>query len=542
MAFWDFLAKLLGAPRPPVPSPPTPPSFAASPPRVEATPVVTVTSPTLSAEAAPPPVAPEPELPPGSKPGDFLPISRNDLLKQGEDVRRTSGWMWFGRRDIIPPVSDPRTLLIDRGMLTQGFLTADELAEMHAVGDEWRQYADRLGHIQVKAGQAGDAAVEADRAARAAAKVRKKEEAAERDRKRAEAVVRRKATDIIFVGKGVSARLNDRASDAGKLAAAGLPVLHAPADLAAALGLTIPRLRWLCYHTEAATRIHYVQFEVPKRSGGTRVLSAPHTSLAAAQEWVLANVLAKLPVEDAAHGFVPGRSTVTNARPHAGKDVVVNVDLEQFFPSIGFARVRHLFQRVGYSGAVATLLALLCTECPRRRVVYDGTPYFVATGPRGLPQGACTSPAVSNQIARKLDRRFAALAARMGLTYTRYADDLTFSAGPGHREKVGYLLARVRHIAEDEGFCVNPKKTRVQRPESRQVVTGLVVNATPAVPKAVVKRLRAILHHARTEGLDAQNRDNHPNFRGWVEGMIAYIAMTKPDVAAKLRADFDALR
>jgi retron-type reverse transcriptase len=482
------------------------------------------------------------EPPPGApKPGDFLPIGRDELLKQGEEARRTGGWMWFGRRDLIPPTSDPRTLLIDRGMLTQGFLTADELAEMHRVADEWDRHANRVRHIEVKAGQSAETAVEADRAARAELKARKKAEAAERKRLRSEGVAHRKATDIIFVGKGVSARMNDRTSDADKLTAAGLPVLHTPADLATALGLTIGRLRWLCFHSEAATRIHYVQFEVPKRSGGTRTLSAPHQTLAAAQQWVLAAILSGLPTEEPAHGFVPGRSTLTNARPHARKDVVVNLDLEGFFPSIGFARVRHVFLRLGYSGAVATLLALLCTECPRRKVVYAGTPYYVATGPRGLPQGACTSPALSNQVARRLDRRLDGLARKLGLAYTRYADDLTFSAGPGFRDKVGWLIARVRHLAQDEGFSVHPKKTRVKRPESRQTVTGLVVNAAPAVPRDVVRRVRAILHRARTEGLAAQNRDGHPNFRGWVEGMIAYIAMARPDAGARLRAELERL-
>jgi retron-type reverse transcriptase len=203
--------------------------------------------------------------------------------------------------------------------------------------------------------------------------------------------------------------------------------------------------------------------------------------------------------------------------------------------------VRHLFRLIGYSGAVATLLALLCTECPRRRVIYAGTPYFVATGPRGLPQGACTSPALSNQIGRKLDRRLAGLARKLGLTYTRYADDLTFSAPPGFRDRIGYLIARVRHIAADEKFTVNAKKTRVLRPESRQMVTGLVVNSAPAVPRHLVRRLRAILHRAKSEGIAAQNRIGHPNFRGWVEGMIAYIAMARPDVGNKLRAALDQL-
>jgi retron-type reverse transcriptase len=463
------------------------------------------------------------------------------LLTQGQEVRRTTGWMFFGRRDLIPPADDPRTRLIDRGMLTQGILTTEELAELHRVGDEHAKYADRLGHIERVAGRTADQVVEADRAAHAVVKAAKKAAATERRRQRAEGVAHRKATDMIFAGKGVSARLNDRASDVARLEAAGLPVLSTPAELAAALGLTVSRLRWLCFHTEAATRIHYVQFEVPKKAGGTRTLSAPHATLAAAQRWVLDHVLSRLPTEAPAHGFVPGRSTVTNAAPHAGRDVVVNVDLRDFFPGVSFARVRHLFARAGYSGAVATLLALLCTECPRKRVTYAGTVYYVATGPRGLPQGACTSPAISNQIARRLDRRLSGLCARLGFIYTRYADDLTFSAPPGHRERVGGLLAKVRQIAAAEGFALHPKKTRVQRPERRQEVTGLVVNAAPAVPRAVRRRLRAILHRARAEGLAAQNREGHPHFEGWVRGMIAYVAMTDPAAGARLRAELAAV-
>ena len=439
--------------------------------------------------------------------------------------------MFFGRRDLIPPTLDPRTLLIDRGMVTQGFITPDQLAEMHRIGDEHAKYANRLQQINFEAGKTAEQAVEADRAARAAVKAQKKAESAARKQKRAEVIAVRKATDIRFVGQGVSALLNDRVSDITKLTAAGLPVLSTPAELASALALTISHLRWLCHHTDAATRIHYVQFEIPKKSGGTRTLSAPHAKLSAAQEWIHTNILAKLPTEDSAHGFVPGRSTVTNALPHIAKDVVINVDLEAFFPSIRFGRVRAFFRRLGYSGAVATLLALLCTECPRKKVVYDKITYYVATGPRGLPQGACTSPAISNQIARKLDRRLSALMTTLGFAYTRYADDLTFSAAVGHRAKVGYLLARVRHICADEGFQLNPKKTRVQRPETRQSVTGLVVNVAPAVPRHLVRKVRAILHRARTEGLEAQNREQHPNFRSWLEGMIAYVAMVKPSLA-----------
>src|SRR4029077_10406034 len=120
-------------------------------------------------------------------------------------------------------------------------------------------------------------------------------------------------------------------------------------------------------------------------------------------------------------------SVVSNAQAHTRRALVVNLDLENFFPSIAFPRVRSVFQRRGYSPAVATILALLGTECPRRLVQYDGKRYWVATGPRGLPQGACTSPALSNQVARRLDKRLGGLANKLGLAYTRYADDLTFS-------------------------------------------------------------------------------------------------------------------
>jgi RNA-directed DNA polymerase len=291
---------------------------------------------------------------------------------------------------------------------------------------------------------------------------------------------------------------------------------------------------------------------VPKKSGGERTLSAPHKSLAAAQQWIFDNIVTKLPTEPAAHGFISGRSILTNATPHVGQAVVINADLENFFPTITFCRVRSVFHRLGYSGAVATILALLCTECPRRTARFDNKNYHVATGPRGLPQGACTSPGLSNQVARRLDRRLTGLAKRLGLTYTRYADDLTFSgplplpvaskpteasAEPAakKRQGIGYLMARLRHIAEDEGFRIKETKSRVLPRSAAQMVTGVVVNVKPSIRRAEIRRLRAMLHRARTEGLETQNREKRANFRSWIEGKIAYVAMVRPDVGAKLQ-------
>jgi RNA-directed DNA polymerase len=476
-----------------------------------------------------------------AEPSDFLPVSRKDVLDaaKGSWTFRNA---WVGRRDRIPDAADPATKLIDRQMVAQGFITPEELAEIHTVGAEYDRKKPLYEQIQSQAAKAGAAAVEADKAERARIKAEKKAAAVEREKKRREGVAHRKATDIIFLGRGVSGLMGDRVSDAAKLEALALPVLHSPADVAKALKLSIPQLKWLAFHSEVVKKTHYVRFAVKKRSGGERVLSSPHKKLKAIQRWLLAEVLNKIPLEDPAHGFVPTRSIVTNATPHVGQQFVVNLDLKDFFPSVGFKRVRHAFRRVGYSGAVSTIFALLCSECPRQPVTFNGEHYEVATGPLGLPQGAPTSPALSNLVARKLDKRLAGFAKKLGLCYTRYADDLTFSGPAELAARIGYILAKVRHVASEEGFTVNEKKTRVMRQSRAMEVTGVVVNAKPSVQRDELRRLRAILHRAKTEGLDKQNREEIPHFRAWLEGKIAFVSMVNPAAGAKLRAALVGLR
>jgi RNA-directed DNA polymerase len=529
--FRDLVQRFLGGPEPP---PPLDPEFQAEP----------FAAPKLPAPSSPDP-SPSPEKSPrtlGLDASEFVPISRDEFKAK---IRETGLTLfrnaWFGRRDLIPPVNDERTALIDRAMVTHGFLSPEELGEIHRVGDEMDRVRPTHESINHQAAMAGEAAVQDERAERARIKAAKKAEAAEMKRLHAEGVAHRKATDIVFLGRGVSKFLGDRTSDLAALEASGLPLLSTPSELAEALGLSIGRLRWLAFHAEAATRVHYVTFEVAKKSGGTRKLSAPHRSLASAQRWILDRIVGMLPSEPEAHGFLPGRSILTNASPHAGRAVVVNLDLKDFFPSVGFRRVRSVFRRAGYSPAVATILALLCTESPRRAVVYDGTTYHVATAPRGLPQGASTSPGLSNLVARRFDRRLAGLAKKLGATYTRYADDITFSGDDALNPKVGYLMARVRHIAEAEGFAVNEAKSRVLRRNAAQVVTGLVVNDRPGVPRDEVRRLRAILHRAKSEGLEAQNRQGHPNFRAWLQGKIAYVSMARPEVGGQLLSELESL-
>ena len=353
-------------------------------------------------------------------------------------------------------------------------------------------------------------------------------------KRRREAYAAFRKNNIVHVGAGVSARLQEKESDVAELTRRELPILHDGNDAAKAMGITLSALRWLTYHRRGATLVHYHRYAIAKKTGGLRSISAPKPALAQAQQWVLANILAKLATEPEAHGFVPGRSILTNAAPHVNRAVVANLDLKDFFPSITFRRVQGLFRKLGYSGHVATLLGLLCTEPPRVPAELDGKVYFVALGERVLPQGACTSPAVTNALCRRLDRRLAGLAGKHGFHYTRYADDLTFSGD--NVGKMGHVLRNVRHILTKEGFTLHPTKTRLMRRANRQEVTGVTVNVRPSVAREEVRILRAILHNAAKHGLESQNREQRPNFAAYLAGRVEFVCMVDPQRAPALRA------
>ncbi len=461
----------------------------------------------------------------------FAPITVDEALAATAKVDWKSAN--FDSRGVIPHASLPRVQVIDRTMVGMGLISEQELAEIHDIGTKMGQFRSDAEFIAI----AGERAVAESRAERQRRKEQRKAEAEARRNLRREQVAQRRATDIVFLGRGVSRGLADRRSNIELLQSKVLPVLSSPAELAQAMGVSISLLRWLSFHSDAPTRVHYVSFDVPKKSGGIRRLSAPHRKLSDAQHWILTNILNLLPVHPCAHGFVAQHSVLTNAAPHVGASVVINADLSNFFPTIAFPRVDGMFRKLGYSPAVATILALLCTECPRQALKFSDTIYYAATGPRALPQGACTSPAISNQIAAKLDRRMSAMASKLDWKYTRYADDLTWSISGEVTPSVGYVLARMRHIVIDEGFELNHAKTRVQRRSQQQSVTGVVVNDRMSVPRKTIRQIRAILHNAKRTGLDAQNREEHPHFRDWLAGMIGWIQMVTPEQGRKLRSD-----
>ncbi|QDV34783.1 reverse transcriptase family protein [Tautonia plasticadhaerens] len=374
---------------------------------------------------------------------------------------------------------------------------------------------------------------------REAYKKQLKEEAARRLELRREAWQAYKARHIVHLGEGIfwdDHATEDKwdAPDAEERAAENeLPPLDGPRDLAEALGLTIPQLRWLAFHRDAATSIHYARFTVAKRDGSERAIWAPMPTLKAAQRWILRNISEKLPIHGASHGFLPGRSIKSNAQEHVGSKLVLKMDLADFFPSVTYPRVRGIFRRAGYREQVSTLLALICTEAPREVVEEGGTTYYVALGPRCLPQGAPTSPSLTNTLCLRLDRRLSGLARSLGWRYTRYADDLTFSlpASHGGEPRLGALLGGARRVVESEGFAVRLDKTRVARAGARQQVTGLVVNGEgPArVPRRLRRQLRAAAHNLEVgrAGPDADPVDR-------LAGLASFVCMTDPALGAAL--------
>jgi RNA-directed DNA polymerase len=344
----------------------------------------------------------------------------------------------------------------------------------------------------------------------------------------------RRQNGVLHLGAGVSAGLQDLAPDTAELTRRGLPALSNGSDLAMMMGVALGSLRWLCFHRRGAALVHYHRFGIPKKSGGTRTISAPKPRLAQAQQWVLRNILEGLETSPQAHGFVKHHSILTNATPHVGRAVVVNFDLKDFFPSVTFRRVKGLFRKLGYNEHVATILGLLCTEPPRARVEVDGRVIYLALGDRVLPQGACTSPAITNALCKRLDARLTALAHRHAYTYTRYADDLTFSGDDDSR--VGRLRRSVASVIAAEGFTENLAKTKVMRRGGRQEVTGLTVNERPSMPRDALRALRATLHNAAKHGLESQNRAQHPAFAQHLAGRVEFACWADPTRAEKLRA------
>lgn len=222
--------------------------------------------------------------------------------------------------------------------------------------------------------------------------------------------------------------------------------------------------------------VSYRTVSIPKKSGKRRMLNVPNESLKALQRRILRRLLKKLRTHGLATGFKPGVSFVDNARCHQSQAVVIRIDLVDFFPSIGRDKVMSCFRRIGWGRKAAKLLCDLTThnDC--------------------LPQGAPTSPMLSNLVCLRMDARFAGVCSAFDAVYTRYADDITISSHR-HNLEVHEIIAIAISIIRSTGFQPHfGKKFDVRRSHQRQVVTGLVVNDRARLSREQRRWLRAVEH------------------------------------------------
>lgn len=295
--------------------------------------------------------------------------------------------------------------------------------------------------------------------------------------------------------------------------------------------ISLQQLNYYCNPKHTTKRFY--QFQIPKKSGGTRIITTPATNsyklLLSCVNDLLKSLYSPSPY---AMGFSAGKSVVTNASVHTRQNYVFNIDLKDFFPSIEQARVWKRLQMppFNFSQSIASIIAGLCAMQEEK----DGTLKYI------LPQGAPTSPILTNMICDNLDRRLAGLAKRFGLRYTRYADDITFSSMHNVYQEHGDFRKELTRIIADQGFTINDAKTRLQKQGSRQEVTGLIVSQKVNVPQKYTRNLRNILYIWDRYGLEvARNKflskyktdkiqiKGNPDFMRILNGKLMYLKMVK---------------
>lgn len=277
-----------------------------------------------------------------------------------------------------------------------------------------------------------------------------------------------------------------------KLNMLGLPVIQSMDDISVITHISKYTIYQLSHHSDK----YYKTYEIPKKSGGKRIICQPSKKLKGLQSWILVNILNKIQVSPSCKGFRKGSSTLDNAMPHIGATSILNLDLKDFFPTVTKKQVYNVFKTIGYNKLIATVFANICT--------YKNM----------LPQGSPCSPMLANLTAWTLDLRIQGYVGKRGISYTRYADDLSFSGL--NPSKVVKIIPMIKTIIEDEKFVVNHKKTRIASSARAKIVTGLIVNEdSVGIGKLKYKELRAKIHHL-TLPLEQTNEKLLYHVSGWL--------------------------
>lgn len=276
-----------------------------------------------------------------------------------------------------------------------------------------------------------------------------------------------------------------------------VPVIYNPAHLSAHVGYKKEYLK----KASIFPRYFYRDFEITKKNGTRRLISEPLPSLKEIQIWILKNILYKAPISPFAKAYRPNVTLLENLRFHKNQPKVFTLDLEHYFPSITIEAVEKEFHQLGYSKMVSRLLSKLCTR--------DKT----------LPQGAPTSPYLSNLIFKDADAAIAAYCKEQKIRYTRYADDMSFS-GDFDENK---LLLKVTEIVGKLNLQINKNKTKLMTSNMRQAVTGIVVNEKPQVVFHKRNELRQAMYYIKKFGFEEHREYREINQKNYLEHLLGKI-------------------
>ena len=259
-------------------------------------------------------------------------------------------------------------------------------------------------------------------------------------------------------------------------------------------------------------KLMYREFEIPKRTGGFRKITAPTGKLKDIQKCLSVILETYYNAPECVHGFTHGCSVASNARKHIGKNYVLNIDIKDFFPTISYTRIMKSLEEIGFTEELSDIIARICTI-----PMWDEQ---MQMWRHSLPQGSPASPLLSNIVCKSLDTRLTNLAHRYCLDYSRYADDITFSSNHSVYAKNSRFIKELEDVVKSCGFTINEKKTRLQKKGSRQEVTGLIIGEKVNTYRQFRKNLRAAVFHAETNGCTSKEYNN-------IMGRISYLSMVR---------------
>ena len=322
-----------------------------------------------------------------------------------------------------------------------------------------------------------------------------------------------------------------------------VPSITTLGALAHWLNIPVEHLDWYCGQlqpAEVGSKLsHYHIVQIPKRNGGIRLLEIPKWELKQSQRYVLDGILDYIPTHSCSHGFQKNKSILSYVEPHIGQEVVIKFDLKDYFISVGRSRVRSLFHLAGYPPKISKYLAHLCTHGFKGKHLPPSLRHWKYERPH-LPQGSPSSPAIADRLLYKLDVRLSKLAEKLGMQFTRYADDMAFSSSKKiSRSQLERFKVLVKKIVIDEGWWLNTEKTRVMHQSQRQRLAGLTINTKANVAREEFDTLKAILFRIKLNGFEAENSSQLPDFIEHLKGRISFINMVNPQRGEKLSQMLD---